>query len=194
MLNLESERGLGGLDEENLRWKKLSTKHLVQDAWIDFREDKYLLPDGRTTGCFYTYSKKDFVIVVARDTEGRFVCVRQYRQGIEKVTTEFPAGGIEQGEEPLACAKRELLEETGYQGSSWTKLCRLPANATISGNYMTIFLAEQCERSGSQKLDETEFVDVVLLSEEALQERIDRDEFLQAAHVLGFLLMKQRES
>ena len=82
-------------DKENLVWEEIRTEHIVQDEWIDFRRSAYRFPDGRVLEPFYSFSRKDYVVIVASDTEGRYLCVRQFRQGIRKVTTEFPAGGIE---------------------------------------------------------------------------------------------------
>ena len=81
--------------EENLAWTELKTEHIIQDEWIDFRRSSYRYPDGRVFEPFYSYSRRNYTVVVASDEEGRYLCVRQYRQGIRKVTTEFPAGGIE---------------------------------------------------------------------------------------------------
>ena len=87
--------------EDNLKWKEIKTEHIVQDEWIDFRRSVYRYPDGRIFEPFYSYSRRNYTVVVASDENGRFLCVRQFRQGIRKVTTEFPAGGIEriEGEE-----------------------------------------------------------------------------------------------
>ena len=115
-------------ENENLAWEEIKREHIVQDEWIDFRKSTYRFPDGRVFEPYYSYSRRDYVVVVATDTEGRYICVRQFRQGIRQVTTEFVAGGIEceggaeylsEGEDPgraedtLAAAKRELKEETG---------------------------------------------------------------------------------
>ena len=82
-------------DEEELTWELISTEHIVQDKWIDFRKSAYRFPDGTVFEPFYSYSRRDYVVIVASDEDGNYLCVRQYRQGIGKVTTEFPAGGIE---------------------------------------------------------------------------------------------------
>ena len=83
------------MKDENLRWKLIKEEHLKQDKWIDFRQNIYELPDGTDIGPVYNFSKHSFSVVVATDEKGRYVCVRQYRHGIDEITTEFPAGGIE---------------------------------------------------------------------------------------------------
>ena len=83
------------MDKDSLRWEAVKTEHLVQDEWIDFRRVAYRLPDGNVLEPFYTYSRRSYVVIVATDEEGRYICVSQYRFGIDEVTTEFVAGGIE---------------------------------------------------------------------------------------------------
>ncbi len=81
--------------DRELRWEEVSCEHIVQDKWIDFRRQTFRFPNGEEFSPFYTYSRRDYVVIVAEDTEHNFLCVRQFRQGIRRVTVEFPAGGIE---------------------------------------------------------------------------------------------------
>ena len=73
------------MDDRNLIWEEISTEHIVQDEWSDFRRSAYLFPDGSVLEPFYTYSRRDYFVVVASDTEGKYLCVRQFRQGIKQV-------------------------------------------------------------------------------------------------------------
>ena len=92
---MEKKRPEEGSRFDVLEWEEVSRKTLVHNEWIDFRESKYRFPDGSVFEPFYSYSRRDYVVVVATDVDGRYICVRQFRQGIKEVTTEFPAGGIE---------------------------------------------------------------------------------------------------
>ena len=85
------------MKDENLAWRHVSTETLIHDRWMDLRKSEYMLPDGKTAGPFYTFSRKDYTVIVATDTDGNYILVRQFRQGIRRVTDEFPAGGIESG-------------------------------------------------------------------------------------------------
>lgn len=85
-------------DGSNLTWEEVSTEHIIQDEWIDFRRSAYRLPDGNVFEPFYSYSRRDYVVIVASDCDGNYLCVRQFRQGIKDVTTEFPAGGLERSD------------------------------------------------------------------------------------------------
>lgn len=189
--------------EEKLAWEELETEHIVQDEWIDFRKSSFRYPDGRVYGPFYSYSRRDYAVIVASDEEGQFLCVRQYRQGIRLVTNEFPAGGIERlagpenrsreyVEDALEAAKRELAEETGYVSVDWAHLLTVPSNATLADNYAYVFRARNCRKEKAQKLDETEMLRVQKHSAEEIDKMIHKGEFQQAVHVMAWLLAKEK--
>ena len=192
------------MNDEELIWEELSREHIIQDEWIDFRRSSYRYPDGRVFSPYYSYSRRDYTVIVASDAEGRYLCVRQFRQGIKEVTTEFPAGGIERtdgreygnssaAEDALECAKRELLEETGYESEDWTHLLTVPSNATISDNYAHVFMARNCRKAGEQHLDETEYLNVVMLTAKEIEQLIHSGKFQQSVHVMAWLLAKERK-
>ena len=187
-----------------LAWEEVCTEHIIQDEWIDFRRSAWRFPDGTMFEPYYSYSRRDYVVIVASDTGGNYLCVRQFRQGIKEVTTEFPAGGIERkdgreyggnqdvaAEDALAAAKRELLEETGYESDEWRHLLTVPSNATIADNYAYLFMAENCRRTGGQSLDETEFLNMTKLPAKEIERLIAEGKFQQAVHVAAWLLARR---
>lgn len=189
------------IDKETLEWEEVSCEHLIQDEWIDFRRSAYRFPDGSVFEPYYSYSRRDYVVIVAEDEDGNFLCVRQFRQGLKEVTTEFPAGGIERkdgkeyggtqdvsAEDALAAAKRELKEETGYESDDWTHLLTVPSNATIADNYAYLYMAKNCRKVTGQSLEETEFLNVHKLSADKVEELIAGGKFQQAVHVAAWLL------
>ncbi len=183
--------------EPELRWEEISTEHVVQDRWIDFRKSAYRFPDGRIFEPYYSFTRRDFAVVVATDEAGRYLCVRQFRQGIRKVTTEFPAGAIEKDdgenleEAALRAARRELLEETGCVSDQWRHLLTIPASATISDNYACLFAAEGCRKVAEQNLDEMELIEVRRHTDAELKAMMDKGSFEQSVHVLAWLLARQ---
>lgn len=192
------------MEDKDLVWEEIETEHIVQDEWIDFRKSTYKYPDGRVFAPYYSYSRRDYTVIVASDEDGKYLCVRQFRQGIKEVTTEFPAGGIERtdgkeygskdaAEAALDCAKRELREETGYESSDWTHLITVPSNATISDNYAYVFMARNCMKAGEQKLDDTEYLNVKKLSADEIEELIHAGKFQQSVHVMAWLLAKEKK-
>lgn len=198
-------------ERKKLAWEPVKTEHIVQDRWIDFRKTEFRMPDGSLLGPFYNYSRRSYVVIIASDEAGRFLCVRQYRQGIGRVTTEFPAGGIEPGggsgqdvapdfitqpdegadeEEALEAAVRELREETGYVSDCWSHVITAPSDATISDNYAHIFRAKNCRKAGGQELDDSEYLHVELKSPEQIDGLIREGGFQQIVHMLGWMLVK----
>ena len=191
---------------EDLKWEEVKVDHVISDEWMDLRKSRFRFPDGKEFEPYYSYSRRSFVVVVARDTEGKFLCVRQFRYGIKKVTTEFTAGGLERGdgreyafgdsiedyEDALSAAKRELLEETGYASDEWTHIITVPSNATIADNYAFIYFADNCRKVAEQSLDETEYLNVELHSAEEIEELIRQGNFEQANHILSWYMLKDR--
>ena len=198
------------MDNNNLSWKLIKEEHIKQDKWIDFRQNIYELPDGAQIGPVYNFSKHSFSLVVATDKDGRYICVKQYRHGIDEITTEFPAGAIEYKEksdvpyityyniiateeEAFEAAKRELQEETGYVSDNWKHLMTLPANATLSNSRVHIYCATDCRKVSAQELDETEFLYVKLLDEKELLRRMNGGDFKQSLHILAYYLFKNNQ-
>lgn len=195
------------IENEKLEWEEVSCEHIVNDEWIDFRKSRYRFPDGREFEPYYSYSRRDYVVIVATDEAGNYICVRQYRHGIKRVTTEFCAGGIERcdgkeygslldkdsAEDALAAAKRELMEETGYESDDWKFLLSVPSNATMADNYANIFVAKSCRKVSGQSLDETEFLNVHLHTRKEIDEMIASGEFPQASHILALLLADKND-
>ena len=190
---------------ENLAWEEVSVEHLVRDQWIDFRRVAYRLPDGTVFEPYYNYSRRDYVVIVASDEEGNYLCVRQFRHGIKEVTTEFPAGGIErkdgkeygkdksraEAEDALIAAQRELCEETGYESDTWRLLIKVPSNATMADNYAYIYEAKNCHKVSGQKLDDTEFLNVKKYTGKEIDELISKGQFQQAVHIMAWLLAQK---
>ena len=188
-------------DDKDLLWEEVSTEHIVQDEWIDFRKSAFRFPDGNIFEPYYTYSRRDYVVIVAFDEEDKVICVRQFRQGIREVTTEFPAGGIERedgkqygdrnlssAEDALAAAKRELSEETGYESDEWEHLITIPSNATIADKLAYIYVARNCRKVSGQNLDDMEFLNVERYSAEEIEKMISEGNFKQAMHVMAWLM------
>lgn len=191
-------------EKDPLEWEEVSSENIINDEWIQFRRQAFRLPDGTVFEPFYTYSRRDYVVIVATDEDGKYICVRQFRQGIRRVTTEFVAGGIERSdgkqygasqdkssEDSLEAAKRELREETGYESDDWKYLLTIPSNATIADNYAHIFVAKNCRKVTGQNLDETEFLNVSKHSGSEIEAMVQNGQFPQSMHVLAWLLSQR---
>lgn len=191
--------------DDELKWEEVSVKHLIQNKWIDLRQSRYRFPDGTEFEPYYSYSRRDYVVIVPFDEKGDLICVKQYRHGLKEVTTEFPAGGIERNdgkeygtkepgltEDAVKAAVRELSEETGYEAGKMEHLITVPSNATVSDNYAHIFVARDCKKVTSQDLDDTEFLNVLTISPDELEDLIKSGKFQQAVHIMAWYMCKNR--
>ena len=126
----------------------------------------------------------DAVAIVAVDGEGRFVLVRQNRPPVGRELVELPAGLIDDGEEPLESAKRELREETGLRGGDWRELWSFYSTPGFVDERITVFAADGLEE-GEPQPDGGEELEVVRWRKEELLSRLH--ELEDATTVLGLL-------
>jgi 8-oxo-dGTP pyrophosphatase MutT (NUDIX family) len=128
----------------------------------------------------------DWVHIVALSDAGMLLTVRQYRYAGGAFCIEFPGGAVEQGEEPIRAAQRELLEETGYVAEQWEYLGCLFANPARQTNKIHQFVARALAHKAPQNPDATEEIECSFMSEASIQQSIDMGEFSQALHVASF--------
>lgn len=126
------------------------------------------------------------VAVVAVDAERRVVLVRQHREPAGRALLELPAGTREQGEDPLATAKRELEEECGLTGGEWRELASFWTTPGFVREHMVVYLARGVEEGGEQDLDEGEDVEIVRWPVAEIPQRLDELEDLKT--LAGLLL------
>jgi ADP-ribose pyrophosphatase len=153
-------------DSEPLRERRLGGRTLLEGGFLEVRRDDVELPDGQHATREYIQHPGAVAVVPILD-DGRLVMVRQFRYPIGKSIIEFPAGKLDAGESTLACARRELQEETGYVAREWAYACEIHNAAAYSSESIWIYFARGLV-AGPQRLDAGEFVEVVTLSEAEL--------------------------
>jgi 8-oxo-dGTP pyrophosphatase MutT (NUDIX family) len=105
---------------------------------------------------FYRLQGPDWVNVIPFTKEGELLVVEQFRHGIDGATMEIPGGSCDEGETPLESARRELLEETGFEAAEWISLGHCAPNPATLGNRCHTFLALDCEAVADLALDPSE--------------------------------------
>lgn len=125
------------------------------------------------------------VAIVAIDADRRVVLVRQLREAVRRELLELPAGGLEDGEEPLACARRELREETGLSGGTWRSLAAFFTTPGVCRERIHLFLAEGLEEGEAEPMAD-EQLEVVRLSAGEVERRLA--ELEDAKTIAGLLL------
>ncbi|MCI9141076.1 MAG: NUDIX hydrolase [Lachnospiraceae bacterium] len=148
----------GSEDEKNLAWEEIRTEHIVQDEWIDFRRSSYRFPDGSVFEPFYSYSRRDYVVIVASDEEGKYLCVRQFRQGIREVTTEFPAGGIERKDGKEYRTAQEAVHASGQDIIEALNTSVAEGKQTDTGNTSNMEAEDALKAARRELLEETGYV------------------------------------
>jgi ADP-ribose pyrophosphatase len=152
--------------DEHLTERHLSSTTLLKGGFLEVRRDIVALPDGsQATREFILHPGAVAVVPILDD--GRIVCVRQHRYPVGKVLLEIPAGKRDPGETTLACAMRELAEETGYRASEWAYGGVFHNAAAYTTESLWIWFARGLV-PGTQKLDEGEFVEIVQHTEAEL--------------------------
>ena len=168
---------------KDMKWKKLSSEYLIERPWLTARRDMVELPDGRVMDEYYVLEYPTWINVIAVDTDGNLVLVRQYRHALGITNFELVAGVVEEGEDPMEAAKRELLEETGYTGGKWSEIMVLSPNPSSMTNVSHSFLAEGVEKTSCQKLDETEDIEVYVFTKDEVKDMVLRGEMMQSLMV-----------
>lgn len=148
------------------------------------------LPDGRIALREVAHTR-DSVAVIPIDAQGNVHLIRQFRVAIDRVIHEIPAGLVDEGEDLETAAVRECEEEIGVRPSKLTKLTTFAHSEGFATGMMTVYLGQELEVHGKQKLDNTEFIEPVTMPLTELKQRIDREEIIDTKTILGVLLSEK---
>lgn len=165
-----------------MEWKVLESEYLFNEPWLTVRKEKCELPDGRLMPAYYVLEYPTWVTAFALTKDEKVVMVKQYRHGLNVISTELPGGVVDKGETPEMAIARELKEETGFVFESYEYLGKISANPATTNNYMYIFLARGGEKVSEQNLDDTEDVEVLIHSIDEVKQLIKENGIVQALH------------
>jgi ADP-ribose pyrophosphatase len=146
----------------DLNETQIDSERVYQGHFLKIDCDTVRLPDG-------SQSKREYirhpgaVVILPLLKDGSVLLERQFRYPLRRAFIEFPAGKIDPDEDPLACAQRELLEETGYTASDWKFVCTIHNAIAYSDEHLDIFLARGLT-PGQSRLDEGEFLETFTAS------------------------------
>lgn len=174
--------------DAHLREQPLDSREVYRGHFLHVRRDRVQLPDGQEAAREYIVHPGAVMIVPLLD-DGRLVVERQWRYPLHRAFIEFPAGKLDAGEPVLACAIRELAEETGYRAAEWARAGLLHNAIAYSNEGIEVWFARGL-RLGERHLDEGEFLDVQTTTLEALEDQAARGELTDAKTLIGMLWLR----
>jgi ADP-ribose pyrophosphatase len=156
--------------------------------WVRLFVEQVRLPGGHVVDDFYRVELPDFAAVVAQTPDGRIVAEHQYKHGVGRTSLTLPAGLIEEGENPLSTAKRELLEETGYAAEEWRPLGSFVVDGNRGAGRAHFFLAANARPIAAPLADEAEPLALRLLTPEEMLAAIRAGEVAILGSMAAFML------
>lgn len=175
--------------DAHLREERLRSDAVYDGRFLKVRRDTVRLPDGAETTREYIVHPGAVMIVPLLD-DGRLLMERQFRYPMGRVMLEFPAGKLDAGEAPLACAQRELLEETGFTAREWAHAGVLHNAIAYSDEGIEIFFARGL-MAGQRRLDEGEFLDLVAHTPDELDRMSATGAVTDAKTLIGLLWLRR---
>lgn len=159
-------------------WKTLQRSTILDlGKFLKIENHVVELPDGTIIDDWSWVVAPDFVLVVAITTDGKFICFRQTKYAVDGVTLAPVGGHIESGEDPQLAAKRELIEETGYEAATWTFLGEYPVMANRGGGTGYLFLAQGAQWIADPDSDDLEEQELTLLDIDEVEQALAEGSF-----------------
>jgi ADP-ribose pyrophosphatase len=178
--------------DAHLRETALQSTQVYKGHFLDVRRDVVRLPDATSAGREYIVHPGAVMVIPLLD-DGRLVMERQWRHPVNRTMLEFPAGKLEAAEAPIACAIRELAEETGYRAAEWARAAHTHNAIAYSTEAIEIWFARGLTL-GPRQLDAGEFLDVVTHSADELQALAGRGELTDAKTLIGLMWLQNWRS
>ena len=167
-------------------YKRLSRELVYQGVIVDFYQDTMQIPNGNEAKWDLISHKGATAVVAVRD-DGTLFMVRQYRNPLERMTMELPAGALNsRDEEPELCARRELEEETGYKAGKMEHLVDIYTTVAFCDEKISMYVASDLIPS-KQNLDENEFLNVEVHTIDSLIQMIYEGKIQDSKTIVGLM-------
>lgn len=168
----------------NFGEKTISSTPIFEGRILKLKVDEVILPDG-------SKSKREIVehrgavAILAVDEQNNIWMVRQYRKPVEQVLLEIPAGTLEENEEPLECAKRELLEETGLAAGQWDYFISYFSAPGFCNEKLHLYIARDLKVQQELKADTDEFIEITRIPLPQAYQKVMAGEIMDGKSIIA---------
>lgn len=171
-------------------WKFIKEEKVFDDTILSIRHMEYKYEKIDKNMVFTVQDMSNWALIVPVLENGELVVVKQFRVGTNSDTLEFPGGAINNQEEPLKAAERELEEETGLKAKKIVPIGVMDPNPAFMTNKCFVFAALECSFTGKVCLDLFEDTKAYTVSENELKNKIKNGEFSQSLSIAAYSLYK----
>lgn len=166
------------------KWQRVEPTNVVKVGWRKITAKTFRMPSGETEEFSLVHPDgQQFVNIIALNENNEVIVARQFRPGPEKVMDELPGGFVDGDETPEQSARRELLEETGYEVGSIDYLGSWHKDTYMNAVWHS-YIARDCRQVGKQKLDEAEYIEVDTITIDKLIYNAKNDKMTDHAAIL----------
>ncbi|MFC7114410.1 NUDIX hydrolase [Natronoarchaeum sp. GCM10025703] len=175
------------MTEDSLSWETFGSRTAYSCPGFDVVTDDVRLPDGTETTFDYL-TEPPAVVVLPFTADGDVVVIEEWRQAVDRINRGLPVGTVEPDDESLAAAaRRELREETGYEGREFEHLTTVEPMNGATNSVHNVFVARGCAPTAEQELDDNESIRVETTTFDDLLAAVENDEIRDGRAQLAVL-------
>ena len=176
----------------NLKESMITTEVVYKGDFLDVRRDEVLLPNGQT-GIREWINHPGDVVIIPILPNGKIALIKQFRYACGAEFIELPAGKLDEGEEPQACALRELEEEIGYRAGKMQFIANIHPVIGFANEIMSIYLAENLKKTNCYR-DKDEFIELIPTNMEDALNLVWGNKITDVKSIIGLLWLKRIKS
>lgn len=174
-------------------WERLEEELVFDGRIFELKTVSYFRKKKNQKEKYHFINSTDWINIIPITPQNEIVMINQFRIGIDNVTLETPGGLVDSHEkDPIITARRELMEETGYEVDEVEFIGKAFPNPAIQNNTIHFYLGKNAKKTGEQNLDPGEDIEVTLRSMNEIPDLIQNGTIMHAMAItaFGFLFLK----